>query len=1114
MGPSRCPEFDNFEALREGPLSRTEVERLAHHLGQCESCAGQVGALLQEATPVGVLQSRIHRSSTVEEESAVQTLIVRLKALPDAAVTVGTSSGSTDETAEVIAQLAPPQGPGEMARLGLYRLRRLLGAGGMALVFEAEDGTLGRTVALKVMRPSQSADSQGRERFLREARATAALRHDHVVTIFQAGEEKDVPYIAMELLSGESLADRLERPERLTGGEVIRLARQIAEGLEAAHAAGIVHRDVKPSIIWLDAAHGGRVKLLDFGLARPETGELRLTRPGLLLGTPSYMAPEQARDEPVDHRADLFSLGCVLYEMGTGRSPFRGTNTFATLTALAVDTPDPMTRHNPEVPAALSRLVQQLLAKDPAQRPQTAREVVETLQRIEPTLTSNGTSTASLPGAVPTHAPSGRRWAWRIAAAVVFLGVIGGFAAQIVIRIKDKDGRETKMVVPKDGTVSIEKDGKVIATVPPQPVSAPLDPSPLDALKREKIPAYELAMAGGGDPKLAPSGLVAVLGDSRLKHWQGVWSVAFHPEGRHLASGGADRVVRIWDLETGKEVRALRCSGPVFGVVYSPDGQRIAAGESGGNGRIKVWDARTGVLEQELQGHKNSIFGLSFRPDGKRLASASTDQTAKVWDVEKGQLLFTLVGHTDYVRSIAYSPDGKCLATGSSDNSIKFWDADQGGEALATLQGHTQWVSSVVFSPDGKYLASGSWDRTVRLWDVKTRQEAQTIVKTGGLNLSLAFSPDGTLLAKGDGTLVAKGDDSESGVLLLDVRTNKVSRVFAKNCEVIHGVAFSKDGRRLAAGSHDGSVRVWDVATGDLLQTPAGHYGAITQLAGSSDQRSLASSSSDTTVRLWDLATGQEMRCLGHRSSVRGVAWGADTQSLYSCRNKAALECWDARTGELLRAFPLAGINPRLAIRPSGKQIAVALFRKDEAQVKVLDGDTGKELHGLPLQSNADAGAMIAVAYSPDGKRLAAAYDLGVAKVWDADTGAEVCTVKNLATSGLKRWSLAISPDSKQLALPGTPTTVSVRDLATGMEIAAPPLPFSRGVAYSPDGRLLAACNGAGMLILFDAASGKPVQKYQLPGEVTSLLFDATSRYLFTGNGNGTIYVLRVMPGR
>src|SRR5262249_33696664 len=157
--------------------------------------------------------------------------------------------------------------------------------------------------------------------------------------------------------------------------EIVSLGQQIAEGLAAAHAAGIVHRDVKPSNIWLDAAHSDRVKLLDFGLARPAMEERRLTHTGLLIGTPSYMAPEQARDEPVDHRADLFSFGCVLYEMGTGRLPFRGATIFALLSSLAVDTPEPMTRQNPELPPALNTLVLRLLAKDPAQRPASAEVV-------------------------------------------------------------------------------------------------------------------------------------------------------------------------------------------------------------------------------------------------------------------------------------------------------------------------------------------------------------------------------------------------------------------------------------------------------------------------------------------------------------------------------------------------------------------------------------------------------------------------------------------------------------------------------------------------------------------------------------------------------------------
>src|SRR5262249_53059125 len=217
---------------------------------------------------------------------------------------------------------------------------RLLGAGGMGLVFEAQDPDLRRPVALKVMRPEVAARAEARQRFLREARTAAALNHDHVLPIYQVGEANGVPLIAMPLLAGEALEARLRREGRLPVAEVLRIGRETAEGLAAAHAAGLVHRDLKPSNLWLEAP-GGRVKVLDFGLARPLQTDVHLTASGVVVGTPGYMSPEQADGEPLDGRSDLFSLGCVLYRAATGVSPFQGKTLSALLLAVARDDPRP-----------------------------------------------------------------------------------------------------------------------------------------------------------------------------------------------------------------------------------------------------------------------------------------------------------------------------------------------------------------------------------------------------------------------------------------------------------------------------------------------------------------------------------------------------------------------------------------------------------------------------------------------------------------------------------------------------------------------------------------------------------------------------------------------------
>jgi len=264
-----------------------------------------------------------------------------------------------------------------------YKLIQLLGEGGMGLVFAAEDIRLKRKVALKMMKPEIAAKASHRERFLREAQAAVVVEHDHIVAIHQIGEEKGIPFIVMPFLQGEPLDVRLKRG-RLSAPEFMSIGRQVAEGLAAAHAKGLIHRDIKPANIWLEAGSSPRAKILDFGLARLTNDEVHLTQSGAIMGTPAYMSPEQARGIKVDHRADLFSLGVMLYEMSTGQRPFTGHDTMSVLFSLASDTPVPPIELNPDLPPIFSRLVERLLAKDVEKRIQTGRDVADVLQRLQP----------------------------------------------------------------------------------------------------------------------------------------------------------------------------------------------------------------------------------------------------------------------------------------------------------------------------------------------------------------------------------------------------------------------------------------------------------------------------------------------------------------------------------------------------------------------------------------------------------------------------------------------------------------------------------------------------------------------------------------------------------
>jgi formylglycine-generating enzyme required for sulfatase activity/serine/threonine protein kinase len=292
---------------------------------------------------------------------------------------------------ELLRQLSPPQEQGEIGRLGPYRVVKVLGAGGMGAVLQAEDPLLKRVVALKVMLPALAASDGNRQRFLQEGQAAAAISHDHVVPIFQVGEANGVPFLAMPLLRGDSLEAAIKR-KRLSVADMLRIGRETAEGLAAAHAVGLIHRDIKPANIWLEtlpapvtgeAAAPFRVKILDFGLARGAGGGKGLTQSGAILGTPGYMAPEQASGQAVDRRCDLFSLGCVLYRMATGRPAFPGSDMLAVLMAIATETPPPPDELNPNLPTGLSALIMQLLEKAPADRPPSAAAVAGALAALE-----------------------------------------------------------------------------------------------------------------------------------------------------------------------------------------------------------------------------------------------------------------------------------------------------------------------------------------------------------------------------------------------------------------------------------------------------------------------------------------------------------------------------------------------------------------------------------------------------------------------------------------------------------------------------------------------------------------------------------------------------------
>ena len=430
MASARCPSCS-----MDVNLSDSSVGERA----KCPACGTLFAATISAATPVPV---SVGGSQTVPDIAPQSIDPGDAPTSPGKLDATIDQPSSTDET-HLSDFLAPPQGADELGRLGQYRILEILGKGGMGIVFSAEDVDLRRKVALKTMIPALAANPKSRERFLREARAAAAIEHEHIVTIYQVGVERGLPFLAMPLLKGQPLDEVLEEPVTpMSIAEIVRIGKEIAEGLAAAHEQGMIHRDVKPANIWLEGERR-KVKILDFGLARYADDSTHLTTSGAVVGTPAYMAPEQARGEKVDGRADLFSLGAILYQMSTGSRPFRGVNTMSILSSLALDTPKAPRELNGTLPPAVSDVVMKLLAKKPEDRFASAREAAEALASLERQCLASGADNLPLPIPRPetsppsTTRPAGRkslRWA---VMAILLTAMVGPLAYWLTARKGD-----------------------------------------------------------------------------------------------------------------------------------------------------------------------------------------------------------------------------------------------------------------------------------------------------------------------------------------------------------------------------------------------------------------------------------------------------------------------------------------------------------------------------------------------------------------------------------------------------------------------------------------------------------------------------------------------------
>ncbi|MBI2825522.1 MAG: protein kinase [Planctomycetia bacterium] len=1009
--------------------------------------------------------------------------------------------------------------------IGRFRIERELGRGGLGVVYLAHDPKLARDVALKLPRVEALASADMRRRFVREAEAAARLNHPNLVTVYEAGEEGFICYLASEYCEGQNLAQwiRARGNEPVPVRQAARMALDLAEAAQHAHGRGVLHRDIKPSNVLLEPLEHAqasatsddltvRPKLADFGMAKLLEQSTDETRSGALVGTPAYMAPEQAegRIHDLDARTDIYALGAVLYEMLTGSSPVKGQTDVETLRRVLCDEPTAPRRLRSDVPRDLEAICLKCLARRREDRYTTAQELAADLQRF-----LNGQPTEARPLRPWERAAKWARRRPAIGALVVVcaasaLAMLGGSLAYNA-RLNRALGDTRELLYAAD--MRLAADAWEHANVD---------------LVRERLDRH-IPTRGGKDRRTALWHLLwdRVNSEARdlYRHEGSVYAVAVSPDGRWIATGGADRTIRLWDATANQMASKYRghtddindlafspdgrwlastsndrtvcvwtigsSDGPrvfsgftedwVFGVAFSPDGKRLAA--TGRDGGVWQWSTETWELAWRDQKHAGAVHEVAFSPDGTVLVSAGEGGIVMGRDVEtwKPTLKFDpkVADRPPAVSALAFSPDGRLLATGSlADQMIRIWHAGS-TDLLAKLPTSGGWVHAVAFSPDGRFLASAHHNGSIHLWDVASETVVQTLLRHRGTVRDLSFSSDG-------GALVTVGDDGE----VTEWYITAILRRYVALPGIVRSAAFRPHGRLLAIAEDTGAVNVWDLTTGArVVHVEPGTAGPAMPLAFSPDGACLAfAKSGGREVGVWDFGRHE---CVAGLPLSEGcaydVAFTSDGTGVYTATDHSTLTLWDLgparpRASRRTEQGPIEAIT----LLPGRKQIVTA----SREGVKLWHAET------LALEAALPSTDIQTVAVTLDEMLLAVAGTQGSVQVWDLTTHV---LKANLTGHDDSVKSLAFSPDGTTLASASNDDTVRLWDVHTMQEVATLSLRYGtrgghsgRAIAFSPDGGILAVAGSRfgsqGIARLWPLASGGPPASFVIDhaGSVTT----------------------------
>ena len=1043
-----------------------------------------------------------------------------------------------ERTIHIVVPLDEPRGavPETLRYFGDYELLEQIAVGGMGVVFKARQVSLNRLVAVKMIRAGQLAREDDIRRFRTEAEAAANLKHPHIVAIHEVGEHQGRQYFSMDYIEGRSLAE-LVRDHPLEPERAARLVQTVAEAIAYAHGRGVLHRDLKPSNVMIDAQDQPHVT--DFGLAKMLKGDSELTQTGAVMGSPSYMSPEQARGrgDQVSVRSDVYALGAMLYELLTARPPFLAATALETMKLVAERDPVAPRVLNPSAPRDLETICLKCLQKEPAHRYASAEALAEDLarwQRHEPI--------HARPSTAWEHA---RKWARRhpARAGLVALALFATIAiTSVLLLTTSRVTRERDITRQNLYAADVARAAQALEDADYHLARTALS-AHAPASGQEELRGFEWRWLWQ-----------RVQGDARKvfpAHLSRVNSVAWSTDGRFVVSAGADGVTKLWDAV---QERLLR-------TVEEPE--------------IPL----TAYTDQLHEMPKEAVLHrAAFSPDSRTLLTCFNRELS-LWELAAGQRLWSFKT-TDALKDVVFSPSdpGVALATPHPSSRVMgLLDVAQGRFTAVFTNGR---ADAVCFTPDGRRLAR--WDRSrgrIRLQSFPAGEIEASIDVTGGPVEQMTITPDGRTLAT---CSLLQGP-----LELYDVGSQESAGQLVGHARAAHALATSPDGRRLASGGNDQSLRVWDLATRREERSLSVHRGPVLAVAFSPDGRRLVSGGHDGTVRFWDAEPPAPPPVL---TNVFGVcAFSPDGRWLVTQNRKGAATStlWELPARRLARewetprfqsaVFTTNGTLLAASARSSGEAPCVRIFSPSPSGEEPA-GVRGQAVATPPSDENAALTCFrgipsicSAIALSPDGQFTVTGHTNGTVALWETrsgrllhQTGREfnggvgyrdrgtITAVNPLVFSAdgrtlagisfdrleVKTWALpglrplggrlfegiyeiplALSPDGRQLALGGMHLGLDISLWDAALSRPATPLrghqEFLKVVAWSPDGRTLASGGRDKRLKLWHLPTAREVATLlTLPEEATftSLTFSPDGAWIGAGDDLGHFHLFHAPP--